>query len=282
MRDPKRRSRTTLAPEWRGDLSDLPDEDHVARQCPATVLLADLPADRSRRWLDERYRVLGPGRVSARRCFVRRSARSSVPRAAGSPTPTRRRAWCAAGATRACGASRGPCAACSGAGASSTSSRGLHRPLRGDPDLRPPRRAPAAVASSTSSRRASRPCVLWARRVRCPGRSAAGGPCSRRSISHGGAAAHPVQRAVDPPGRAGRRRALRALTPRHHIHRRRRLRLPGLQPARSPSHDRRVGLDLRPARRDGGVRPEARRHVRRNDPAAVRAVGATSCSCSAS
>ena len=107
-RSPQRSAgRAERAPRWPGDLSDLPDQDRVAGQSAATVLLAHLPADRPRPLA---RRALPDCPEVSRRCFVRRPAPSSVPRAAGSPTPTRRRAWCAAGAIPACGASRGRCA----------------------------------------------------------------------------------------------------------------------------------------------------------------------------
>src|SRR5207245_576667 len=87
-------------------------------------------------------------------------------------------------------------------------------------------------------------------------------------------APHPVQRHVDPPARAGRRGAVRTGAARRDLHGGRRGRLPWLEPARLWPHDRRLRLDLRAARRDGGVRTEARRRLRRAGAAAVWPVGA--------
>ena len=245
----------------------------------APVLLADLSADRSRPCGSTSAtgsRRACRTRRRGRRCFVRRPARSSVPRAAGSPTPTRRRAWCAAGATRACGASLGRCAALfrrrSFVDIVTVACIVLYVvSLVFDPRGRA---AAARPLQHLLAERRGASFALGRDRCRALAARAAGGRCSPRSICTA-ALLHilfnvlwirqlgPAVEELYGPSRLVVIFTVAGVAG-----------LRGLQPARPPFHDRRVGLDLRPAGRDGGLRSEARRHVRRDGPAAVRTVGA--------
>ena len=141
------------------------------------------------------------------------------------------------------------------------------------------------ASSSTSGGRcghAASSTFLAEHRVRCgrsarPGRSPGSRPVvdpAHRDLPARQRAPHPVQRAVDPTARARRRAALRPGAARHDLHGGRASSVSWPRTCFGlPLHDRGLGLDLRAARRDGRVRSEARRHLRRDGPPTVRPVG---------
>ena len=170
----------------------------------------------------------------------------------------------AGGATRACGASpaRWPSAVPDGSFTNAVTLACVALYVA-EPRLRSGGGAPATWAISTCSRRATGRSGRLGAAGRHPLAARPLVDAAHRDLPARRPAAHPLQRAVDPPARAGRRGALRPGAARRDLHRLRRRRLRRVQLVRRTVHRRRLGLDLRPAGRHGRLRTATRRRVRR-------------------